>query len=193
MSTARPIRDKNELAMLKDFYRTKEKNPRNNALINIGINTALRISDLLQLKWKDIYDFDGKKFRCHIILTEQKTKKEAMIALNKNALAALRQYMNSLENIQPEDYIFPGKYGTSRPLSRSQAFRIVNHAAESLHLEKGISCHSMRKTFGYHAWKSDVSPTVLMEIFNHSSYDITKRYLGIEQEDKDDAFLKVNL
>ena len=193
MSAARPIRDKNELKMLENFYCTEEKNPRNNALIHIGINTALRISDLLQLKWKNIYDFDRKIFHRHIILTEQKTKKETAIAINQNALAAFQQYMKSLERIQPEDYVFPGKYGASRPLSRSQAFRIIIHATESLHLEKGISCHSMRKTFGYHAWKAGISPAVLMEVFNHSSYNITKRYLGIEQEDKDEAFLKINL
>ena len=193
MSAARPIRDKNELKMLENFYCTEEKNPRNNALIHIGINTALRISDLLQLKWKDIYDFDRKMFHRHIILTEQKTKKETVIAINQNALAAFQQYMKSLGRIQPEDYVFPGKYGASRPLSRSQAFRIIIHATESLHLEKGISCHSMRKTFGYHAWKAGISPAVLMEVFNHSSYNITKRYLGIEQEDKDEAFLKINL
>lgn len=193
MSATRPIKDKEELNMLKDFYQTKEKNPRNNALIHIGINTALRISDLLQLKWKDIYDFSRNAFRSHIVLTEQKTKKETVIAVNKNALAAFRQYMESLENIQPEDYVFPGRYGASRPLSRSQAFRVIIHAAESLRLEKGVSCHSMRKTFGYHAYKAGISPAVLMEIFNHSSYDITRRYLGIEQDDKDDAFLNINL
>lgn len=193
MSTSQPIRDKNELELLKNFYSEEEENPRNRALIHLGINSALRISDLLHLKWNDVYDFKRDRFRCHIIITEQKTKKETRIALNKNALTALEQYKECLGEIGADTCLFPGRYSDTVPLSRSQAFRIIRHAAEALNLEKGISCHSMRKTFGYHAWKSGVSPAVLMEIYNHSSYNITKRYLGIEQEDKDDAFINVNL
>ena len=54
-----------------------------------------------------------------------------------------------------------------------------------------ISCHSLRKTFGYHAWKQSVPPAMLMDIYNHSSYQITKRYLGIDQDDKDQVFEKI--
>lgn len=51
----------------------------------------------------------------------------------------------------------------------------------------------MRKTFGYYAWKYGTQPAVLMDIYNHSSYEITKRYLGIKQDDKDSVFLSINL
>lgn len=56
-----------------------------------------------------------------------------------------------------------------------------------------ISCHSLRKTFGYQAWKEGAEPALLMAVFNHSSYNITKRYLCIDQDDKDELFLKMNL
>ena len=69
----------------------------------------------------------------------------------------------------------------------------VKQAAIALNMEAGISCHSMRKTFGYYAWKFGTQPAVLMDIYNHSSYEITKRYLGIKQDDKDSVFLNVNL
>ena len=100
--------------------------------------------------------------------------------------------MDTLDSVKKGDYIFTGRYvGTH--LSRSQAFRIIKHAAYSLNMERGIGCHSMRKTFGYYAWKCGTPPAMLMEIYNHSSYEITKRYLGIKQDDKDSVFLKVNL
>ena len=51
----------------------------------------------------------------------------------------------------------------------------------------------MRKTFGYYAWKCGTPPAILMDIYNHSSYEITKRYLGIKQDDKDSVFFKVNI
>ena len=101
-------------------------------------------------------------------------------------------YTISRMKISGEDYIFKGKNNGGH-LSRSQAFRIIKHAAGELNLENGISCHSMRKTFGYYAWKCGTPPAVLMDIYNHSSYEITKRYLGIKQDDKDSVFLNVNL
>jgi integrase len=69
----------------------------------------------------------------------------------------------------------------------------VKQAGSTIPLSEHISCHSLRKTFGYHAWTAGVDPTMLMVIFNHSSFTITKRYLGIEQEDKDRIFLDLNL
>ena len=191
MSTTQPIRNLKDVQNLKDFYYKREPNLRNYTLICMGVNTTLRISDLLRLKWKDVYDFSKKDFRYHLTVTEHKTKKTARIALNDNALHALRLYQNNCTAVSGETYLFPGRGGS--PLSRSQAFRIIRHASDVLNLENGISCHSMRKTFGYHAWKCGTPPAVLMEIYNHSSYQITKRYLGIEQEDKDSVFFHVHL
>lgn len=193
MCTTQPIRDLSQLKKLKEFYFKEEPNPRNYAMICLGINSALRISDLLHLKWNDVYDFYGHTFRYHVIVTEHKTGKMTRIALNENAIRALECYKRSVKEIKEQTYLFPGRAGGVSPLSRSQAFRIIRHASEELHLGRDISCHSMRKTFGYHAWKCGIQPAVLMEIYNHSSYEITRRYLGIEQEDKDAVFFRVNL
>ena len=79
------------------------------------------------------------------------------------------------------------------PLCRTQAYRIIKKAAEETLLSNThISYHSLRKTFGYHAWKQGISPVMLMDIYNHSSFDITKRYLGIGQDERDSIFLKID-
>ena len=70
---------------------------------------------------------------------------------------------------------------------------IVKEAAAQTTNSRMVSCHSMRKTFGYHAWKQGTQPALLMGLFNHSSYDVTKRYLGIEQDEKDSVYLKIDL
>lgn len=98
-----------------------------------------------------------------------------------------------LTSLDPGDALFPSHKYKGSPLSRYQAYRIIKKAAVYAGLPEHISCHSLRKTFGYHAWKQSVPPAMLMDIYNHSSYQITKRYLGIDQDDKDQVFEKIRL
>ena len=192
MCTTQPIKNPKELEALKNFYLTQQPNLRNYAMINTGLNTALRIGDLLSLKWKDVYCFETGSYRTHLVIQEEKTGKENSIAINSSLRHGLTIYRKSLTHVLPEQLIFPGR-NPEEPLSRSQAFRIIKHACTELHLSERYSCHSLRKTFGYHAWSSGANPAVLTILYNHSSFQVTKRYLGIDQDDKDQLFLKINL
>ena len=96
MSTAQPIRSNDELNLFKEFYLNNRPNVRNYALICIGLNSALRISDVLQLRWEDVYDFENEHFLKHIIIIEKKTNKETRIAINDNIKQGLGMYMESL-------------------------------------------------------------------------------------------------
>lgn len=193
MNTAQPIRNLKELEQLKNYYEKVNPEQRNYLLITLGLNTALRISDELQLKWKDVYNFDSKEMKEHIIVIEQKTGKENQIYINKQIKSALDNYKHSLDKIVSEQYIFSSKTSTEGHITRVQAFRIIKKAANYAQIEGVISCHSLRKTFGYHAWKQGISPVLLMNIFNHSSFEVTKRYLGIEQDDKDKVYQTICL
>ena len=192
MGTTQPIRNRKELQKFSTYYQTVNPHPRNYALIILGLNTALRISDLLQLQWSDVYDFYTQRFREHLLILEQKTGKQNYIALNKNAKNALRWYMDACFP-QECDYLFCKNTDRQHPINRSQAYRIVKEAAAQTTNSRMVSCHSMRKTFGYHAWKLGAQPALLMGLFYHSSYDVTKRYLGIEQDEKDSVYLKIDL
>lgn len=196
MNTAQPIRNTEDLKKLKSYYKEQNPNVRNQVLIIIGLNTALRISDILTLKWSSVYDFDKKEFKSHIVLVEQKTGKVSTIFMNQNIRNVLTEYKEDLrarkKKVRGEQYLFRHS-NQNIPISRVQAFRIIKDAAEFYHIPGVICCHSLRKTFGYHAWKQGVSPALLMNIFNHSSYQITKRYLGIEQDDRDLIFEQIIL
>lgn len=194
MSTTQPIRNPVKLQEFKKYYQNKHPHSRNYALCVLGLNTALRISDILSLKWEDVYDFSKNCFLSHIAVTEKKTGKNNIVALNSYAKEALACYMLSLQTPPSgQTYVFCSRKGQNRPIGRSQAFRIIKEAAEAVGLGQHISCHSLRKTFGYHAWQKGTPPALLMNIYNHSSYQITRRYLGIEQDDKDDVFQKILL
>ncbi len=192
MGTTQPIKSKEELKKFMEYYHTEHPVPRNYAMIVLGLHTALRISDILNLQWKDVFDFHIQKFRTHLHVTEKKTGKQKSVALNITVTEALGNYKKQRVP-QPFDYIFSKSTNPAAPICRSQAFRIIKDAAcKSLHNEH-ISCHSLRKTFGYHAWQQGISPVLLMDIYNHSSYQVTKRYLGIDQDEKDYVYLKLDL
>ena len=187
MSTTEPIRNKKDLEHFMDYYVTVQPNPRNHALLLFGLYTALRISDILQLRWRMVYNFDTHHFLNHIYVREQKTNKLNVVALNKHLKSALVVYFKE-RTPQPDDYLFTKRTTPFRPINRSQAFRIVQKASVCVTHSQNISCHSLRKTFGYHAWKQGTQPAMLMDIYNHSSYSVTKRYLGINQDEKDGIF-----
>lgn len=197
MNTAQPIRNKEDLAHIKEYYKAVKPNSRNYLLIIIGLNTALRVSDVIRLKWEDVYDPQKGGWREHISLSEQKTGKSSVIFLNKTVRAALREYKQSLLEHKtpalPQDYLFASYGQGDAHISRIQAFRIIRQAAEACGIQGVISCHSLRKTFGYHAWRQGVPPVMLMNIYNHSSFQVTMRYLGIEQDDRDKIFCNIEL
>ncbi len=199
MATTQPIRNKEQVEELKEYYRKDISMEgrkgqialRNYILLVIGFNTALRIGDILNLTWDDVYSNGAVK--AHITVREQKTGKENVILLNEQANDALLLYYSRMAEGRNEDsnpYLFPSPRNNSKPISRSQAYRIVRVAAEKCGMEN-VSCHSMRKTFGYQAWKKGVSLTLLTCVFNHSSQEITKRYLGIAQDEKDQVYAQV--
>ena len=193
MSTTQPIRDKEALRKFKNFYKTQKPNPRNYAIIVLGLNTALIISDILSLTSEMVYDHN--KVREHIVVKEQKTGKINRILLNREVRKALNLYRHFLVKSAAykagNPYLFPSPYVSQRPLSRYQVYRMIRNAAESVEIQEKVSCHSLRKTFGYRAWKQGADPIVIMLIYNHSSFDITKRYLCIEQDDKDKIYRSI--
>ncbi len=193
MSVTYPIKDKNALSRFKAYYLSVKPNPRNYTLIIMGLNTAFRIGDLLQLQWTDVYDAASGRLRDHICIQEQKTGKERIVPINPAEKKALTAYRSSCANKGSVNYLFPSKRDKSLPISRYQAFRIIKEAARESGMEEHISCHSLRKTFGYHAWKQGTPPAMLMDLYNHSSYRITKCYLGIEQDERDDVYLNIDL
>jgi integrase len=159
------------------------------------LNTALRISDILNLKYTDV--FIGDRVRNHITVRERKTDKPNTILLNKEVKESLLLYRKELIQTpmykSKNPYLFPSPRKKDAPLSRHQAYRIVRAAAEASNETEHVSCHSLRKTFGYQAWKKGKDPMVIMLIFNHSSLSITKRYLCIEQDDKDKIYETIQI
>lgn len=189
MATTEPIRSRQQLKALADYFLQRGQF-RNYALVIMGAYMVLRISDLLRLKWSDVYDEDRQIFYSHVYLYEKKTGKKKQIALNEQVLKALDQLLPHRHG----SFIFANNRKDDQAISRVQAWRIIQAAAKEVGITGTVACHGLRKTWGYHAWTSGkVSPVVIMHIYNHSNFAVTKRYLGVEQDDMDKAHLSVEL
>ena len=185
MKATEPIRNKLQVRQLAEYY-LKRGEIRNYVLVIMSLYTALRISDLLRLSWEDVYDFERGVVKASIVVVEKKTRKAKTIALNSKAVAALTLY--AAKAARRGCFLIENAV-TGKAISRIQAYRLIRAASEALGFQCRVSCHSLRKTFGYHAWKSGASPVVIMEIYNHSSLAVTRRYLGVTQDDKDEVYL----
>lgn len=188
MNTVEPIRDKNKIKLIKTVL--KSRSLRDWLLFTLGINAGLRISDLLELKIKDVAN---GKVKDKVYIREKKTDKEKQFALSETCKKAIKEYLTSLGNYDIEDYLFKSRQGGNKPLKRKQAYNIINKAARECGIEDNIGTHTLRKTFGYHARMAGADISLIQDLFNHSSPSITKRYIGINQDEKDEVYLNLNL
>ena len=185
--TTQPIRNKNHIKQISLYFQNRGE-LRNCLLFIMGIHTALRISDMLRLKWSDVYDFNNNCVRREFTISERKTRKSKIIAVNQSVIESIMKLFKQI-NPKPDNFLFAHPH-IDKAISRIQAYRILKSGAENVCTEP-VSCHSLRKTFGYHLWKRGTSLVIIMDIYNHSSYAITKRYLGITQDDKNTAYLEL--
>ncbi len=167
-----PIRDLTKLEELKSVL--MRSSYRDYMLLTVGINTGLRISDLLQLTVADTSN-------SHIVINEGKTGKVKRFKINANLRKLLDDYIVGMDR---GDYLFPSRKGGH--IGRVQAYRILNNAAEQIGLDD-IGTHTLRKTFGYHHYQQNKDVALLQELFNHSSPSITLRYIGINQDIMDQS------
>ena len=180
--TVEPIRDKRKLDKMKAIL--KKDNERDYVLFTLGINSGLRISDLLSLTVEDV------KGKVRIVLIEGKTDKLKSFPLSDTCKKAIAEYLKNT-NLK-SGTLFPSRKGGT-PITRIQAYRILNEAADKAGIKDNIGTHTMRKTFGYYAYRQGVDIAIIMQLLNHASPSVTKRYIGITQDELDDVYVNLNL
>lgn len=165
--------------------------------IACGCFLGLRISDILRIRWCDLI---GQE---ELILNEKKTNKERHMKINIE-LVKHAEYCHEMLGIEDDtSYILSGQmYGNHTPITRQRASQILDNCKKVYHIKsaKVFSTHSLRKTFGRRVYKNecrfgrgDQALLLLQEIFRHSSTAITKRYLGIRQEEINSVYDSLTL
>ncbi|MFX3637063.1 MAG: site-specific integrase [Candidatus Pristimantibacillus sp.] len=173
MDFVQPIRDKETIEKMKDVL--KKSSYRDWFMFVFGINTGLRISDILNLKVCDVKD------KTHVTIREKKTNKEKRFKINTSLQIVINDYIKTMEE---DEFLFASKK-TGKGLGRIQAYKILNAAASKVGLTESIGTHTLRKTFGYFFYKQTKDIAILQTLFNHSSPSITLLYIGINQDQLD--------
>lgn len=192
MEFVQPIRNKKDIENMKRYL--KESNMRDWLLFVLGINSGLRISDLLKLTVDDVAQQE------RISIRETKTGKTKDFPLSDNCKKAIVEYLKATK--LTSGVLFPSRKNkgneVARAISRQQAYDVINKAAvEAKVITKdngiAIGTHTLRKTFGYHAYQAGVGIEVIQKLLNHSAPSVTLRYLGITQDELDSVYVNLNL
>ena len=159
----------------------KDGNYKMSLLIALGCFTGLRISDILALRWEQILSTE------EFTIIEKKTGKKRVLRLNSQLQQHIQECYEQIQPIGLKAPILVSQKGTVFTIQRINV--VLKEIKRKYRLKvKNFSCHSLRKTFGRQVYNmnsenSELALVKLMELFNHSSLAITKRYLGLRQEE----------
>jgi len=187
-----PIRDPEKLAAIKRMLKEKAP-PRDYLLFVLGLNTALRIGDLLSLCVGDVIDTRGKA-RSALQIRSATSETAKRVPLNGAAGEALRYYVSQVALRNRDAPLFCSTR-SERALDRTQVWRLINGWCRAVGLVDGrYGGHTLRKTWGYMALKHHSIPIgVIQAKFHHATPGITRRYLGVSGEKIENVEKLVNL
>ncbi|EOR25669.1 tyrosine-type recombinase/integrase [Cytobacillus oceanisediminis] len=180
-----PIKEIESINAIKEVLRKQSQ--RDLLLFVLGINTGIRVSDLLALKVQDVRDESGIKEFLYL----RDSGEVKAYYLNSKVHAELESYLQEHE-FKEDEFLFKSQKN-NQPITRQQAYRIINKAAKLVGITGKIGMHTLRKTFGYHAYRKGIAISLLMDVYNHTSRSETLKYIGIKKQEKRLVKVDVNL
>ncbi|MFL8712835.1 tyrosine-type recombinase/integrase [Clostridioides sp. GD02377] len=174
-----PIKSQKDIDKVKRYLYERDK--RYYLIFVLGINTGLRISDIVKLKVSQVYK------RTHVYLKEQKTSKTNNTKINASAREAINEYCC---NLSKDDYLFISQKGEH--LKEKTAYKVLKKAFKKCRLRGNFGTHTLRKTYAWHMNKTE-GLEVVQWALNHANQSDTLVYLGMKQEALDRAVDRLNL
>lgn len=195
MNFVEPIRDRKKIAQIKNLLRGQQRF-RDLLLFTVGINTALRISDVLQLRIGQFVD-EQSNLRSRFGVREMKTGKRHDVTINDSIREALQEYLAAYPDVtsNPDNFIFfNSQYNRyAEPLKRGRVWEFISTICAEVGLSGNYGTHSLRKTWGYQARMQGVDLAIIMYKLNHANLADTKRYIGITNDEVEEVVRKLNL
>ncbi|WP_102345086.1 tyrosine-type recombinase/integrase [Bacillus sp. Marseille-P3661] len=174
MKTVEAIKDFKQLREMKNYLSSRSS--RDYCLFLLGINTGIRLQELLNIHVKDVMSETGG-ISPFILSTIHHSPP---VYLNENVRKAIQNLIQD-SCLTIDDYLFKSRK-TNEPITRQQAYRIINEAAKQADIEGSIGTHTLRKTFGYHAYCKGIAISLIQKRLQHSSPSETIHYIGLQGE-----------
>lgn len=195
MNFVDPIRDKRKIAQIKNLLKGQERF-RDLLLFTVGINTALRVSDLLALRVGQLVAGDGTPSE-RFWIREEKRGKRNEVTINESMADALKLYVKAYPDAvgDPDHFAFFNTVTRdyTESIQRVQAWNLIQQVTSAVGLSGNYGTHTLRKTWGYQARLAGVPLELVMTRLNHNSLAYTKRYLGITDDELADVARRLNL
>lgn len=160
----------------------------------VGVNTALRISDLLSLTMDNVCALDPVQPALNLI--EQKTAKQRKIVVNRSALDVMHRRLAEYPDhvwLFKSDAANRDRRAPPKPINRRSVSRVFEQVGQKVAPKVALGTHSMRKTRGYTMHKAGRSIESIAKVLNHSSPSVTMRYIGLVQQDIDESYTELEL
>jgi len=186
MNIVEPIRSENQIKQIRgNLYR--QKNPRDYLLFCFGINSGLRIGDILSLKLADVKDGQGN-LKDYLEIREQKTGKTRKVFFNKQIKEAINYYLRKIDMFDLDQYLFTNeKSKENKPITRIRAYQLINAWCRKVGIKHKVGGHTLRKTFGYHLRMQGISIERISALLNHQNIKVTFRYIGIDDDENQEV------
>lgn len=156
---------------------TKE-GQRNRAIIEVLYSCGLRISELTNLKFSDLFLNDG------FIRVEGKGSKQRLVPISATAIKEIGNYLLDRKHIDvkkgSEDIVFLSKRGTA--ISRIMVFHFIKQYAELAGINKNISPHTFRHSFATHLLEGGANIRAIQQMLGHEKITTTEIYTHMDRE-----------
>lgn len=146
-------------------------NIKHKAMLMIGYAAGLRISEIINLKIKDI---DSERMMLHI--RNAKGKKDREVILSETLLTVLRDYYRLY---QPKQFLFEGQTGAAYSTRSLQ--KIIADAKKKGGVTKEGSIHALRHSFATHLMEGGTNLSIIQKLLGHNDIKTTLRYTHVSR------------
>lgn len=165
---------------------TSKEGPRNRAILEVLYSCGLRVSELINLKFTDLFYNEG------FVRVLGKGNKERLVPLSKSVEYEINSYEENVRcNLDikagHENFIFLNRRG--KQLTRVMIFIIIKDLADKIDLKKSISPHTFRHSFATHLIEGGANLRAIQEMLGHESIITTEIYTHLDQSFLKDAIL----
>ena len=164
-------------ALIGSIDRSTREGQRNCAILETLYSCGLRVSELCNLKFSDLYLKEG------FIKVEGKGNKQRLVPISPRAIKELNNYFpvrgEGLVKPGYEDYVFISRFGKN--ISRIMVFHIIKELADQIGLKKRISPHTFRHTFATHLLEGGANLRAIQCMLGHESIGTTEIYTHIDR------------